>query len=385
MILAFLTLIAGLAISAVAIYYSVVGLAAIFAGAVVPIMIMGVILEISKLVAAWWLKWNWKRAPTFLKSYMLLAVAVLMIITSLGIFGFLSKAHVEQGVPAGDVIAQVEMIDQQIALEQTIIKQSREATASLDAQIDKYTALGAVTKGVVARKEQAPERKILTTQIKESQVLISKLRHDKIPLSSKLRSVEAEVGPVKYIAQLIYGDDPSSTLLEKAVVWVIMVIVFVFDPLAILLLLAAQLSFQWAKQQRLEKLEEENEDIEKSVTPSVTEEQDEKQDGMADASEPRETILAGHDINIDDVIEQLQEERNQDRTEKELLTKATEESILTTNNEQDEVTGYPIPEEYQVLLETIPQDVMDELWQEFDEIVAADAEPKHHTPETHPY
>ncbi len=278
MILATLTLFSGLAISAVAIYYSVIGLAAIFAGAVIPIIIMGVILEISKLVAAWWLKLNWKQAPFFLKSYMLIAVMVLMFITSMGIFGFLSKAHIEQGVPTGDIIAQIEIMDQQIALEQTIIAQSRTAILSLDAQIDKYTSLGAVTKGVVARKEQAPERTILATQIKESQTLISKLRRDKIPVSSKLRAVEAEVGPIKYIAQLMYGDNPTATLLEKAVVWVIIVIVFVFDPLAILLLLSAQLSFIWAKESKLKlhKSTTQDEKIDEPlppIPPDVVEEQ----------------------------------------------------------------------------------------------------------------
>ncbi len=255
MIFSYITLMTAIILSASAIYFSVTGLAAIFAGAVITTIIMGSILEISKLVAVVWLHKHWKQAPWWIKAYMLPAIITLMFITSMGIFGGLSKAHVEQGVPTGDIIAQIEIMDQQIALEQTIIEQSRTAILSLDAQIDKYTSLGAVTKGVVARKEQAPERTILATQIKESQTLISKLRHDKIPVSSKLRAVEAEVGPIKYIAQLIYGDNPTATLLEKAVVWVIIVIVFVFDPLAILLLLSAQLSFIWAKESKL-KLQE---------------------------------------------------------------------------------------------------------------------------------
>lgn len=266
MILALLTLIAGLAISSVAIYYSVLGLAAIFAASVIPIMIMGTILELSKLVAAWWLKKNWSRAPFFLKSYMFMAVITLMFITSLGVFGFLSKAHVEQGVPTGDIVAQIEMIDSQISLETDIVEQSKASIATLDDQVKKYTELGYVTKGVNVRKEQEEERQFLNDAIRNSQTKIAELRRNKVPLSAGLRKVEAEVGPIKYIAQLIYGDNIDSTLLEKAVVWVIIVLVFVFDPLAVLLLLSAQLSFQWYRKERDEKLKQEvKEEVENKV------------------------------------------------------------------------------------------------------------------------
>lgn len=250
MILALFTLFSGLAISSVAIYYSVLGLAAIFAASALPIMIMGTILEISKLVAAWWLKWNWKRAPIFLRSYMLCAVLVLMFITSMGIFGYLSKAHVEQGVPTGDIAVKVEIIDQQIKTEQSVIKSARDDLALLNAQLTKYTELGYVTKGVNVRKGQEEERAYIAQEIKKSQETISQLRRDRAPLSSQLRRAAADVGPIKYIAQLIYGDNPGATVLEKAVVWVIIIIVFVFDPLAVLLLLSAQLSFGWWKIER---------------------------------------------------------------------------------------------------------------------------------------
>ena len=94
--MAILTLLTALSISAVAIYYSILGLAAIFAGAAIPIMVMGSVLEVGKLVTASWLYQNWKVAPKFIKTYLSIAVVVLMFITSMGIFGFLSKAHVEQ-------------------------------------------------------------------------------------------------------------------------------------------------------------------------------------------------------------------------------------------------------------------------------------------------
>jgi hypothetical protein len=263
--LALLTFFTGLAISAVAIYYSVLGLAAIFAAAVIPIIVMGSILEVSKLVAAWWLKANWHRAPFLLKSYMLLAVVVLMLITSMGIFGFLSKAHTDQAVPLGDTASQVAFIDEKINNERETIASARALVKQLDdAVVGIQSGEGReirnrdgtsrienpAERALQVRRSQARDRTALTQTIDEAQARIVKLQEEKAPIASQLRAVEAEVGPIKYIAKLIYGDDPSQNLLEKAVVWVIIVIVLVFDPLAVLLLLASQMSFKWAREER---------------------------------------------------------------------------------------------------------------------------------------
>ena len=272
MTLAFLTLLSGLAISAVAIYYSVIGLAAIFSAAVVAIMVMGAILEVAKLVAAWWLKANWDRAPFLLKSYMLIAVVVLMLITSMGIFGFLSKAHTDQAIVTGDVQAQVYLIDEQIRVErenianaQSLIKQLDDAVIGIQAagndreikQRDGSTVTqSSAERALQVRRAQAKDRSNLTGQIEESQTKILALQQKKAPIAANMREVEAKVGPIKYIAQLIYGDNPDENLLEKAVTWVIITIVFVFDPLAILLLLASQMSFQWARQEKEERNDE---------------------------------------------------------------------------------------------------------------------------------
>jgi len=259
--LAFLTFFTGLAISIIAIYYSVIGLAAIFAAAVIPIIVMGTVLELSKLVAAWWLKANWNRAPILLKSYMLIAVIVLMIITSMGIFGFLSKAHTDQAVPTGDVVAQVALLDEKIKTQRDNIETARRALSQMDAQVEARLSRSDDDRGaeraVQIRRNQARERTALQAEISKAQEVIAKLNEEKAPVASKLRAVEAEVGPIKYIAKLIYGDNPDANLLEKAVTWVIIIIVFVFDPLAVLLLLASQLSFQWAREDRQRKLEEE--------------------------------------------------------------------------------------------------------------------------------
>jgi hypothetical protein len=211
---------------------------------------MGSILEVSKLVAAWWLKANWHRAPFLLKSYMLVAVVVLMLITSMGIFGFLSKAHTEQAVPVGDNLASIQIIDERIAIEQEVIAQARQDIEVLNQQIERFTELGAVSRGVNVRNQQREERDVLTQQILQAQENISALRIERAPYAASLRAIEAEVGPIKYIAKLIYGDNTDSNMLEQAVVWIIIVIVFVFDPLAVLLLLASQMSFKWAREER---------------------------------------------------------------------------------------------------------------------------------------
>ena len=279
--LAFLTLITGLAISAVAIYYSVIGLAAIFSAAVIPIIVMGSILEVSKLVTAWWLKANWGRAPFLLKSYMLVAVVVLMLITSMGIFGFLSKAHTDQAITSGDVQGRIALYDEKIKIERENIANAQSLIKQLDAAVTGVIATGdqefkrkdgttgvrsAAERSLQIRRSQAKDRAALTKQIEESQGRIVKLQEEAAPIRSEVRKVEAEVGPIKYIAKLIYGDNPDNNLLEKAVTWVIITIVFVFDPLAVLLLLASQMSFQWARQEK----ERKNELVQETTPPQGT-------------------------------------------------------------------------------------------------------------------
>jgi len=256
--LAYLTLLCGLTISGVAIWYSVAGLVAIFAAAVIPIIVMGTVLEVSKLVATIWLKWNWKRAPFLIKTYLLTAIAVLMLLTSMGIFGFLSKAHLDQAVPTSDVAAKVSLIDEKIKTERDNIDAARRALAQMDAQVDQVLGRTEDARGaeraVQIRRNQARERTNLQNEIAKSQVAIANLNEEKAPIAAELRVVEAKVGPIKYIAALIYGDEPNENLLEKSVRWVIIVIVLVFDPLAIVMLLASQHSFQWFRQDDDEKL-----------------------------------------------------------------------------------------------------------------------------------
>jgi len=360
MFMAILTLLTALSISAVAIYYSILGLAAIFAGAAIPIMVMGSVLEVGKLVTASWLYQNWKVAPKFIKAYLSIAVVVLMFITSMGIFGFLSKAHVEQTslgtigteklatidekllrsqnrierwsldierLMSGedvrvDVLVDKEQLeldklyaridkekqalrdqaDKDIELQNNRLKQAQErkdadiaaaqerfdgafSKKGLDEAIAKATAnelaVASAAQKIIVEiqnklkedlagvdtkyadqitsietiindyKSQANtktgdiEGKIiaLEDQIEAEQDKIDQVNEDKIVLMSKQAQLEVEVGPLKYIAEFVYGQEANQNLLEAAVRWVIIIIIVVFDPLAVLLLIAANMSF----------------------------------------------------------------------------------------------------------------------------------------------
>jgi hypothetical protein len=252
--IAYLALLSGLSISAVAVYYSVVGLTAIFSAAVIPIIIMGTTLELSKLVATVWLKQNWKIAPLSIKAYMTTAVIVLMLITSMGIFGFLSKAHNDQNLVSGDVASKIAIYDEKIKTEKDNIDANRKILKQLDEGVDQVMARSQDEKGadkaVAIRKAQQKDRSRISQEIAQSQKSIASLNEERAPIAAEVRKVEAEVGPVKYIAAFIYGSNPDSSILERAVTWIIILIVVVFDPLAVILLLASQISFQSFREKR---------------------------------------------------------------------------------------------------------------------------------------
>jgi hypothetical protein len=253
MILAYLLLLTGLTISAVAIYYSVVGLTAIFSAAAIPIIIMGSALEIGKLVCASWLKANWERAPKFMKYYMTIAVVVLMLITSMGIFGFLSKAHNDQTLVSGDVGSKIAIYDEKIKTARENIEADRKQLKQMDEAVDQIMGRSSDEKGAdkanAVRKSQQRDRVALAKDIEANQKLIAQLNDEAAPIRAEVRKVEAEVGPIKYIAAFIYGTAPDESMLEKAVTWIIILIVIVFDPLAVIMLLAAQMTFAWLREQ----------------------------------------------------------------------------------------------------------------------------------------
>ena len=325
MIFGLLVLFTALTISGVAIYYSVAGLVAIFAAAAVPIIIMGTSLEIGKLVTALWLHRNWKRAKWWLKGYLSIAVIVLMFITSMGIFGFLSKAHIEQNLASDTVTQRIEILenkilaeekyierqnetidriqnkdknsnnrfDKDIAIEQKKIDDAYARLEVLDKDVEAFTSnnkgwggTGRVKQGLALKEKQAPERAALLKQIEKAQEKIDQIRSkndqslDKIdvqiadveknimnannridgyileiePLKGDVMKLESEVGPIRYIAEFIYGEEADRNLLEEAVRWVIITIIFVFDPLAVLLLIASQYHFMWRHEDKYGKL-----------------------------------------------------------------------------------------------------------------------------------
>lgn len=258
MFLSYITLAVALSLSVIAAYYSIAGLTAIFAAAVIPIMIMGSVLELGKVVVTLWLHEYWSRCRWLMKTYLVSAVAVLMLITSMGIFGFLSKAHSDQGMVSGDVQAKISIYDEKIKTERENIDANRKALKQLDEAVDQVmgrsTSETGAERAVQIRRGQQAERGRLLKEIEQSQKRIAALNEERAPIAAEVRKVEAEVGPIKYIAALVYGDNTDATSLEAAVRWVIIMLVIVFDPLAIMMLLAATESLKWEKQRLLDLL-----------------------------------------------------------------------------------------------------------------------------------
>jgi len=242
-ILLFLT---AMVLSGIAAYYSVIGLVAIFSAAAIPVAIMGGSLEVAKLVVASWLYRYWRAIPLLMKTYFTTALLVLMLITSMGIFGFLSKAHSDQSLVSGDVLAQIAVYDEKIKTAKENIDANRRALKQLDEAVDQVmgrsTTEAGADKAVAIRRSQQAERRRLLAEIETEQKKISQLNEARAPIAAEVRKVEAEVGPLKYIAALIYGDNPDGNLLERAVRWLIILLIVVFDPLAVLMLIAANLT-----------------------------------------------------------------------------------------------------------------------------------------------
>ena len=239
----YLLFVVALSLSAVAAWYAVAGLVAIFAAATIPIVIMGSLLEAAKLTVASWLYRSWKEIPLLMKSYFVVALVLLMLLTSMGIFGFLSKAHLDQAIPTGDVAAKLALIDEKIKTEKENINANRKELSQLDSQVDqtiaRTTEASGAERAINIRRGQQKDRTRILNEIGQAQTKIAKLNEERAPIATEVRKVEAEVGPIKYIAALIYDNAADTDVLEKAVRIVTIMIVIVFDPLAVLMLVAA--------------------------------------------------------------------------------------------------------------------------------------------------
>jgi uncharacterized protein (UPF0335 family) len=251
----YIALLVAIGLSCVAAYFSILGLTAIFAASFWPVVIMGSMLEAAKVVAASWAFRNWSHGPGFIKYYLVVAVAILMMITSMGTFGYLSKAHIEQTSSVSDVTAQIAVYDERINSLNETINANRTLLKQFDEVVDQVMSRSTDSKGaeraLQIRKTQQKERSRLMEEISSLQKEVGRLNAEKSPLASQVKRVEAEVGPLKYIAEL-FVDRADDSFLEKTVRWVIIMIVTVFDPLAVLLLIAANMGM--IRQRRIDKM-----------------------------------------------------------------------------------------------------------------------------------
>jgi len=250
-----ITFFTAIALSAVAAYYSVIGLAQIFPGSFLPIVIMGSVLEASKLVTVSWLYRNWKQCPLLMRTYLTSACIVLMIITSMGIFGYLSKTHLEHSSDFAPLANKILLIDEKIKVEKENIENNRKTLNQLNEAVDQIMARSTDEKGadksVAIRKSQQKERSRLSSEIEISQKKINDLVEEKTPMSIELQKAESDFGPIKYVAELIYGSNEKD-IIDKAVRLVIILIMVVFDPLAVLLLIAANMSLKVQSEKKSE-------------------------------------------------------------------------------------------------------------------------------------
>ena len=244
MILTILLFLSGIAVSVVGAYYSILGLAALFAGAYWAVITMGVTLEIAKLVTVSWLyrNWNLDLLPQSIRAYLLSAVLMLMFITSIGIFGFLSKAHLDTAAPNTGNRLLVKNIERQIDSEKKAITGAQKIIDQLDTALDKVIDKDA-DKGLIERQKQTTERNRVNNIITNSSKKITDLSNQKLKYDKDQLAIDKEVGPFKYVAEILFGDADDGNL-DRAVRFIIICLILVFDPLAVLMLVAVNVSIK---------------------------------------------------------------------------------------------------------------------------------------------
>ena len=230
--LAFLT---SLLVAGVAAYFSVIGLATIFAGSFWPVVIMAGALEVGKIVTAGFLHIRWSDINSWFKVYLSAAVVVLMLITSLGIFGFLAKANIEQTLQGDRFSLELSIIDKRLDAKEKELSRYEERLSNLDYIIDTARPQD---RNYIDRR-QRDERVEIAVDIDNVVVDIVKLNEDKLPLQREQLVQEGEIGPIKYVAEMLYGENVAKDKLDNAARILIFFIIFAFDPLAILLLIAS--------------------------------------------------------------------------------------------------------------------------------------------------
>jgi len=234
-----LTLVTSITLASCAAYFSIIGLMTIFSGAAVSIAIMTTVLEFGKLVSTAWLHYEWDRINNLVRAYFTFAVVILMLITSMGIFGFLSKAHIDSALVSDSYSLEVSIIDSRIDAEESKLKSAQERIKGLDYVLE--TSQAKDRNYVNGR--QTEERNNLAITIDKAVDSIVQYTEQKLPIQRQQLEQESELGPIKYIADMLYGSD-AVEMYDNAVRWVILVIIFVFDPLAIMLLIVSTAAFK---------------------------------------------------------------------------------------------------------------------------------------------
>jgi len=312
-----LLLVSALAVSAVAGYFSIVGLVAIFPAAEIAILSMGVVLEVAKLITASWLYRNWKTTNILLRVYFTSAVIILSIITSLGIFGFLSKAHLEHSVLTGDNDLLVQRIDRRIESEQRAVTDAESVISQLDQAVQTlidYDRIRGDDGSIAVRQRQSDERLQLNSVIDQAIQRIDELSEEKILLEQEQLAIEVEVGPIKYIAEMIYGNSDRETI-DKAVQIVIILLILVFDPLAILLVVAANMSLKQRRGESIAFMSEKDLEVSEDFNLETAEE-DEVEEEIAEISEIVELLKP--EESVEENIEEEPENREMEITENDM-------------------------------------------------------------------
>jgi|GEM_PF-3555771 len=247
---------AALLLSVVSAFYSVVGLTTLFSGAFWSIVVLGVMLEACKVVSVSWLNSNWKTSPIMIKTYLIFAVVILMLITSMGTFGYLSKAHLQNQNTSETSMIQVQQLQSKVDNEKRIVANSQRSLNQLD------TVSELNVKDNVVRNRQKRERAVLNDNIQTSLANIDKINEQLLPLQVSAQKTKSELGPLLYIAEMFYGKDGQANF-DKTVRALILMIVSVFDPLAIILLMSANHGFSLRKKPEI--------DIEKPTDVTIIE------------------------------------------------------------------------------------------------------------------
>lgn len=257
MFVGILSITAAILLSIISAYFSIDGWMTLFSGAAIAAGVMGGVLEFAKVSATIWLYNFWKSAARIMKGYFLTAIAVLILISSIGIYGFLAESYVGQEAETSNIQDRIERVQQQIGREERRIENAEEQLSILDSAIERYIELNVVTRGMDSREEQREEREDFRDQIYSAEEQIADYEQQLLELKQEQNTQEVNVGPIKYIAAALYGETNVTDYYDNAARILILLFVFVFDPFAVLLMVAGNMSlYGHIRKERKEEIKE---------------------------------------------------------------------------------------------------------------------------------